>query len=163
MSHKTRHAYAASFDEFYAKLIDETFLRAKYEGIGSRNVSFSECRQDDDVFRIKWAREVPSNPPAFARKFLKEWNSLDESIEWILKSDGSAHGDYACKTHGVPGTLKGDFDLRPDGTGCVEDIVMKATIKIPLIGKKIAAIVEDESADSLVKEYAFTRGELGEA
>ena len=163
MSHKTKHAYSASFDEIYAKLIDEAFLQAKYEGIGSRNVSFSECSQDGDVVMIKWTREVPANPPAFARKFLKEWNSLDETMEWSLNSDGTAHGDYSCKTLGVPGMLTGNFGLRPDGTGCVEDIVMTSVVKIPLVGKKIAAIIEDESAQSLAKEYTFTRGELGEA
>ncbi len=163
MSHKTRHAYTASFDEIYAKLIDEDFLRAKYEGIGSRNVSFSECRQVGDVVRIRWTREVPTNPPAFARKFLKEWNSLEESMDWTLNSDGSAQGDYICDTRGVPGKLRGDFKLRADGSGCVEDIVMTSAVNIPLIGKKIAAVIEDESAQSLAKEYDFTREDLGEA
>ena len=40
---------------------------------------------------------------------------------------------------------------------------MTAHIRIPLVGKKIAAIVEGETADSLVEEYAFLRGVLGEA
>jgi hypothetical protein len=163
MSHKTRHAYAASFDEVYAKLTDEAFLRAKYEGIGSRNVNFSECRRDGDVVSIKWTREIPANPPAFARKFLKEWNTLDETMEWTLDNDGSAHADYSCDTRGVPGKLKGDFKLRADGTGCVEDIVMTSTVSIPLVGKKIASVIEDESAKSLADEYEYTKKDLGEA
>jgi hypothetical protein len=163
MSHATTHTYHTGFDKFYALLTDEEFLRAKYEGIGSRNVRFSECRQDGKVFRIKCSREVRANPPAFARKFIAEWNKLDETTEWVIKADGTAHADYVAVTHGVPGVLKGAFDLRSEGSGCVEDIVMNATVPIPMVGKKIAALVESESAEALAKEYAFSRGELGES
>jgi hypothetical protein len=40
---------------------------------------------------------------------------------------------------------------------------MTARIRIPIVGNKIAAIVEGETADSLVDGYAFLRGDLGEA
>jgi hypothetical protein len=39
---------------------------------------------------------------------------------------------------------------------------MTAHIRVPIVGKKIAAIVEDQTADSLVDEGAFLRQELGE-
>lgn len=137
MSHTTQHAYTVSFDAVLEKMLDEDFLRAKYEAIGSRNVSVSECAQDGDVFRIKCSREVRSNPPAFARKFLSEWNSLSETIEWTRQSNGNAHADYVAVTHGVPGSIEGQFDLSPRGEGCVEDIVMTASARIPMIGKKL--------------------------
>jgi hypothetical protein len=40
---------------------------------------------------------------------------------------------------------------------------MTAHIRVPIVGKKIAAIVEGETADSLVDEGAFLSRELGEA
>ena len=162
MSHATRHSFTASFDEVYAKVTDPNFLRAKYLGIGGRNVNFSESAQDGDVFRLRSSREVPSNPPAFARKFLADWNKMEETMEWTRNDDGSAHGAYVGKVRGIPGGLEGTFDLRADGTGCVEDIVMTARIRVPIVGKKIAAIVEGETADSLVDEGAFLSRELGE-
>ena len=162
MSHSTKHSFSASFDEVYARITDKNFLQAKYEGIGGRNVSFSEAGQDGDVFRLKSSREVPSNPPGFARKFLSDWNKMEETMEWSRNPDGSAHGAYTGKVKGVPGVLEGTFDLRADGSGCVEDIVMTAHIRVPLVGKKIAAIVEGETAASLVDEYAFLRNDLGE-
>lgn len=162
MTIEAEFAYMASFTEIYAKLTDETFLRSKYEDIGSRNLRFSECAQDDEVFRIEWTREVPANPPPFARKFFGEWNSLQEIMEWTLEDDGSAHADYQCKISGIPGVLEGEFDLRPDGSGCVEEIIMKATIRIPIVGGKISTLVEDDCKQQLDKEDAFTRRQLGE-
>ena len=163
MTTKANHTFSADFEQVYAKVTDPEFLRAKYLGIGGRNVSFSESGQDGDVFRLVSSREVPSNPPSFARKFLADWNKMDETMEWTRNKDGSAHGAYVGKVKGVPGVLEGTFDLRADGSGSVEDIVMTAHIRIPLVGKKIAAIVEAETADSLVDEGAFLRGVLGEA
>ena len=162
MTVKTKHRFAASLDEVYAKVTDPDFLRAKYLGIGGRNVSFSESGQDGEVFRLRSSREVPSNPPGFARKFLADWNKMEETMEWTRNKDGSARGVYTGKVKGVPGVLEGTFDLSPDGTGCVEDIAMTAHIRVPLVGKKIAALVEDETAASLEDEYAFLRGDLGE-
>ncbi len=162
MTIETEHQFESSFDTIYGKLTDEEFLRAKYESIGSRNVTFSECAQDDDVFRIEWTREVPANPPAFAKKFFSDWNALEEIMEWSLLDDGTAHADYQCKFGAIPGVLEGEFDLRPDGGGCVEEIIMKATISIPLLGGKIAGLVERDTATQLDQEYQYTRRALEE-
>jgi hypothetical protein len=162
MTIDTSHAYDAGIDALYEMLTDEAFLRAKYEGVGSRNVEFESCEQDGDVFRIEWTREIPSNPPAFAKKILGEWNRTEEIMEWTRESDGGARADYLCKVAGVPGKLEGEFELLPDGDGCVEEIVMKASISIPLIGGKIASFVEADAESNLGKEYAFTRTHLGE-
>ena len=163
MTVKVTHTFKASFDELYRCLTNEDFLRKKYESVGSRNVEIKECGQDDDVFRIEWTREVPSNPPGFAKKVLSEWNRLEEIMEWSLEDDGSAHANYLCKVSSVPGDLQGEFDLRAVGDGCEEAIVMQANIKIPLLGRKIAGFVEEDAHTNLVKEYAFTQQHLGEA
>ena len=125
MTVETSHELDVGFEQMYAKLTDQDFLQQKYDGVGSRNVRITECGQDEDVFRIEWSREVPADPPAFAKKFFGEWNHLEEIMEWSLEGD-TAHADYECKIRGVPGTLRGEFDLRSDGDGCVEDIVMEA-------------------------------------
>lgn len=159
---ETEQAFKASFEKVYGLLTDQDFLRKKYEGVGSRNVEFGECGQDEEIFRIEWSREVPSNPPGFAKKFLSEWNRLEEIMEWTLEDDGSARADYLCHVAGVPGKLEGEFELRPDGKGCVESIVMKATISVPLLGHKVAGFVEDDAEAQLEKEYRFTKSHLKE-
>ena len=160
MTIEVDYAYDISFEDMYARLTDKDFLQAKYEAVGSRKVSISECAQDDDVFRIEWTREVPGNPPAFARKFFGDWNALEEIMEWTLE-DGSAHADYQCKISGVPGVIEGEFDLRPDGKGCVEEIIMKATIRIPIVGGKIAQLVEENTREQLDEEDVYTRKKPG--
>jgi len=162
MTIQTRQLFQADVDTLYRLLTDREFLEKKYLAVGSRNLAFVECGQDEEVFRIEWRREVPSNPPGFARKVLSEWNQLEEMMEWERLSDGGARADYACKVKGVPGELRGEFLLKPDPDGCVEEIEMQATINIPLVGRKIASFAEDDAAANLSREYEFTREYLGE-
>ena len=157
MTLEVEYVYDVSIDKLYKLLTDEGFLRRKYEAVGSRRIVITECGQDEDVFRIEWTREVPSNPPSFAKKVLSEWNKLAEMMEWSLAEDGSAHADYLCKVDGVPGSLAGEFDLRSQGKGCVEEIIMEASIPIPLLGKKIAEFAEEDAKRNLDAEYTFTR------
>ncbi len=159
---ETDQAFKASFDTIYRLLTSEEFLRKKYEGVGSRKVEILECGQDEEIFRIEWTREVPSNPPGFAKKFLSEWNKLEEIMEWTLEDDGSARADYLCRVAGVPGKLEGEFELRPDGKGCVQSVIMKATINVPLIGRKVASFVEDDAQTQLDQEYRYTKKHLKE-
>jgi hypothetical protein len=163
MTIKIEHAYQATFDVIYGYLTSEDFLRKKYEGIGSRNVAFRACGQEKDVFRIEWTREVPLNVPGFAKKFLHEWTQTEEIMDWTLKEDGTAHGDYQCRVGTIPGKLEGTFDLYPEGNSCVEAIEMVATVKIPIVGSKIAGLVEDDTARQLTKEYEFTQRFPGES
>ena len=162
MTIEARYDYDASFEILYEMLTNEDFLRTKYEGIGSRNVAFQTCEQDGDVFRIEWTREIRASPPAFASNFLSEWNQTEECLEWTRESDGQAYGEYLCKVSGVPGKLEGEFELLADGKTCFEEIIMKASIGIPLVGGKIASLVEADAYTSLEAEFAFTRAHLAE-
>ncbi|HXH04173.1 MAG TPA: DUF2505 domain-containing protein [Candidatus Competibacteraceae bacterium] len=143
-------------EELYRLLTSADFLRRKYEGIGSRNLRISECGQDEEVFRVEWRRELRSNPPAFAARFLGEWNALEEIIEWERQGDG-VRADYLGKVRGVPGELRGKFVIEPRGQGCVESITLKAVVNIPLLGGKIAQFAEEDARRSLDAEYQFTR------
>lgn len=160
MTIEVDYRYPVSTTKLYKKLTDPAFLQAKYESVGSRKVDISECGLDDDVFRIEWTREVPSNPPGFARKFLAEWNRLEEIMEWSREADGSVRGDYEGQVTGFPGKLQGEFDIVADAEGCVERIRMRAVVSIPLLGKKIASFVEEDARRSLEGEDAYTRAQL---
>lgn len=162
MSYRTRQQFQADVDTLYGLFTDREFLTKKYLAVGSRNLEILECGQDDEVFRIEWRREVPSNPPGFARKVLSEWNQLEEIMEWERLPDGGARADYLGKVRGVPGELRGEFTLMAGGGGTVEEILMQATVNIPLVGKKIASFAEDDAAANLEKEYRFTLEYLDE-
>lgn len=147
----------ASADDLYALLTDEAFLRAKYEALGAQNLIFTEIGEDEDCFRVEWQRNVKLNPPAFAAGLLGSRTDLSEIIEWEPADGGGYRADYLCQVKGVPGELRGEFEIRPEGAGCVEVIHMSAKINIPLLGKKVAGFVEGDAEHNLNDEDAFTR------
>jgi len=157
-----KDVYQANFDKVYQLLTNEEFLRQKYESVGSRNLEFQECKQVGDVFRICWTREVPAELPSFAKPFLNPWNKLSEVMEW-RDEKGGKEGLYESKIKGSAVTINGEFHLKPNGSGCVEDIEMLATVSIPLVGGKIAELVEKDTSKNLKGEYEFTRKHLGES
>jgi hypothetical protein len=157
MTITAKDEYKASFDQVYKLLTDQAFLEKKYqEGVGSRNIVFEECKQDGEVFRIRWARDVPADPPSFAKAFLSAWNHLTEVMEWRDDKGGGKEALYRGKIKGVPITIYGEFHLKPSGSGCVEDIEMEAEVSVPLIGGKIAELVERDAKKNLTGEYNFT-------
>ena len=161
MTIEVEYRYPVSPRTLYDKLVDREFLRAKYEAIGSRRLDFRECGPDGALYRIEWTREVRSNPPGFAKKFLAEWNRLEEIMEWTVLANGSLQGDYLGKVAGFPGELKGAFDVVAADTGCAERIRMQARVNIPLVGKKIGSFVEDDARRNLAQEHAYTQKVLG--
>jgi hypothetical protein len=157
MTITAKDEYKAGFDHIYKLLTDQNFLEKKYqEGVGSRNIVFEECKQDGEVFRIRWTREVPADPPSFAKAFLSAWNHLTEVMEWRDSKEGGKEALYRGKIKGVPITIYGEFHLNAVGSGCVESIEMEAEVSIPLVGGKIAELVERDAKKNLTGEYNFT-------
>ena len=157
--HKNYH-YDCDVDTLFDQVTNEASLKAKYESCGARNISFTQCDSSGDTRTIKWQRDMPADPPGFAKKFMSEWNTLTETLVWTRSGD-QVKGKYTGQVKGVPGSLSGDFTIKADGDGCVEVIAMGADVKVPLVGKKIAALVEEDVDKNLDGEDAFHRSQVG--
>lgn len=158
MTVKKNYSYGCDVDTLFDLVTSEDGLKRKYESCGARNVSITRCDEQGDTRTIEWSREMPADPPGFAKKFMAEWNKLTETLTWTRKGD-KVEGKYNGSVSGVPGALQGDFTIEPDGGGCREVISMAAEIKVPLVGKKIAAVVEEDVDKNLDKEDAFHQSE----
>lgn len=149
--------YDMSVEDLFALLTDASFLTARYEAGGARNIAINECAEDGDVFRIRWSREVPADPPGFAKKFLSEWNAMNEKVEWRSQGASKTSTYTGAPEGAVPIQITSDGVIHPDGGGCIYEITVNANVKIPLVGKKIAQFVESDIGDNLDAEYEFTK------
>lgn len=160
MTVKKNYSYACDVDTLFDLVTNSDGLVRKYESCGARNVNVRHCDSDGDTRVIEWTREMPADPPGFAKKFMAEWNKLDEKMTWTRSGD-RVTGRYTGTVSGVPGSLSGDFSIEPDGDGCREVISMSADVKVPLVGKKIASVVEEDVDKNLDAEDKFHRSEVG--
>lgn len=161
MTITAKDEYKATFGEVYQLLTSQAFLQKKYEAVGSRYVEFQECQQQGDVFRIRWTREVPAEPPSLIKAFVEPWNKLTEVMEWQDK-EGGKEGIYKAEITDLGAKIRGTFFLVPVESGCVEHIEMYAEASMPFFGDKIVELIEKDTKKNLGGEYQFTLAHLGE-
>lgn len=160
MKIKALHQYSKDVDTVFGLFHDPAFMKAKYEGIGARNVAVPECAGGEGRYTVKIKREVPADVPALLKKFLSPWNTVTQSETW----EGTAGGPYRCTFEidiaGVPVTAKGAMELRTQGEGCVNDVQLDVKCGIPLVGGKLADFVGSDAEKAIQAEYEFIRDAL---
>jgi hypothetical protein len=163
MKIKALHQYAKDVDTVFGLFHDPEFMKAKYVGIGARNVEVPECSGGDGRYTVKVKREVPADVPSLLKKFLNPWNTVVQSERW----EGKAGGPYCCAFEidiaGVPVTVKGVMELRSQGDGCVNDVQLEVKCGIPLVGGKLADFVGADAEKAIQAEYEFIRAHLAKA
>lgn len=157
MEVKGLHRYNHGVDAVFKFFSDPDAVKAKYEAIGARNVEILETNESDGVFTIKTQREVPSDVPGILQKFLGAWNKVTQTEQWRPQSDGARACDMEVDIAGVPVTVKGAMRLQPEGGGCVNDVKIKVTCGIPLIGGRLADFVGGDTQKNMDAEYDYIR------
>jgi hypothetical protein len=156
MDVKGSHTYRAPLDAVIAMLGDRKATIAKYEGMGHRDVEVLECKEDGGALRIETSRVVDVDLPGFAKKVLKPTNTLHQTDEWRRSDAGGWDGTFALELHGSPVQMSGTMRLAPADGGCTHDVVISVTVKIPLLGGRIAAWAADNDVRrTLDAEFAF--------
>jgi hypothetical protein len=157
---KDLHHYDHDVDTVFKVFHDPAFITAKYQGIGARNIELLECSGEGNTYTIKVKREVPADVPGILKKFLGAWNKVEQTEEW----QGETGGVRTCKLDinviGVPVKVSGTMTLSPEGGGCVNDVRIKVTSGIPLVGSMLADFVGGDTNKSMGAEYAFIKDYL---
>jgi hypothetical protein len=163
MDVKGSHTYDAPIEAVLAMLRDPAATVAKYEGMGHRDVEILSCDGDDTKLRIESSRVVDVDLPGFARKVLKPTNTMHQVDEWTVSGDGGWDGTFDVEVRGAPIHLSGTMRLSPGAGTCTEDITVGVSVKVPLIGGKIADwAAKNDVQRSLDGEFAFNERWLAE-
>lgn len=154
------HQYNSATDEVFEFFHDPEKIKAKYEGIGSRNINVLEASEHADGFTVKIQREVPADVPGILQKFLGAWNKVVQTEQWQTTQDGGRSCNLQVDVIGVPVSVSGTMMLQPEASGCVNDVRIKVTCGIPLVGKKLAEFVGNDTKKAMDSEYAYIKSHL---
>lgn len=134
-------------------------IKAKFEGVGTRNVEVLECSARDNGYFTKTVREVPANVPGLLKKFLGAWNTVIQTEEW--RQDGPTWiCNLTVEIKGVPVDISGTMKLHPEGKGSVNDVMITISCGIPLVGGKLADFVADDTGHAMDSEYEYIKTHL---
>lgn len=150
MAVSAKFQYPLSAEEMHKHFTNGDFFAEMYAATGARNIEILECANG----KTKTRREVPANVPGFAKKFLGEWNTVVQSEQWTGGS-GRYSNDISADIEGAPITISSTATLNDNAEGCEFAVTVSANVSIPLVGKKVAAIVEDDIEAAMQREYEF--------
>ena len=155
MEVKDVHHYQKGVAAVFKFFSDPDTIKTKYESIGARNIELLESDESDGTYSNKTQREVPSEVPGILQKFLGAWNKVVQTEQWKAQDDGSRACDLQIDVVGVPVKVAGTMNLRPEGKGCVNEVSIKVTCGIPLIGGKLAGFVANDTKKNMDAEYDY--------
>lgn len=140
----------ASLDKVYASLIDAKWLEARCLALGELSASCKTRTSPGVVVTMKRRVRRELNP--LISKVLNPESELELEEHWL--ADGKGYkGQLTLQIVGKPITVKADFELVPDGKGCLYRIQHHAKVNVPLIGgvveKFILGQTEQGCADEL--------------
>jgi hypothetical protein len=137
--------YDASADAVAAMLDDPAFREAVLE---RQRVKRGSVAIDGDVARIEQVRSA-DDIPSFAKKFVGDEIVIVQTETWT-----SAHGaDVELAIPGKPGEAVGTLALVESGDTTTETVELDVSVKIPLVGGKIEAMIADMIGHALDVEH----------
>jgi hypothetical protein len=155
-------AFPAGVEAVHAVLTDPEFLREYAYKTESRQVSVATAGAATRVRRVMPTDGVPP----FARPFLGDEVPVQEVVTWRpLQADGTRWADLA--VHAVAGSrqarLRGTLRLEPAGSGCRLLADGELRVKVPLVGARLAPLVEQVLRGALRVQCELAAQRLGSA
>jgi hypothetical protein len=154
--------YDADIETTFAFLCDAENATARYEAAGDSEIEVLRAEADGDGFIVETRRVVEVDLPGFAKKVLQPKNTMTQTDRWDAAApDGSRSGSYEVSVDGAPVTTEGTMTLEASGNSCVHHITGEITVKIPLVGGRIAKWSAGTARSSLEHELDFNAERLG--
>ncbi|WP_372981914.1 DUF2505 domain-containing protein [Marinobacter sediminum] len=153
------HPYEAGLNDVLGTFFSRDRILEKNTREGSRNVKVRELILDEASARIVIEREVTSSTdvPSILASFHREWNEVSQDEHWFRKSEDEWHCEFRVRIDGVPAKIRGIMKLKGDGQSCTNQVNLKVRSDLPLIGKKLAKFLAEDSRIKIEDEYQATR------
>ncbi|WP_298448933.1 DUF2505 domain-containing protein [uncultured Marinobacter sp.] len=149
------HPYQAGIERVLGAFFSEDHILEKNALLGSRNVRVAELENSESTAKLVVERQMTSSMevPGFLSHFHREWNHVRQEEHWFRKSDSEWHCEFRVHVEGVPAKIKGMMKLEGSGDTCTNHVTLSVRCDVPLVGKKIAAFLRDDSHAKIEREY----------
>lgn len=153
------HSYDASLDRVLGTFFDEQHILEKNALLGSRNVRVAERRLDDQSGKLVVEREMTTSVevPGMLSAFHQEWNRIRQEEHWLRKDRNEWHCEFRVRIDGVPAHIRGIMRLQGTREACTNQVTLDVRCDVPLLGKKIAGFLIEDSRHKIEQEYGAMR------
>lgn len=147
-------SYAASVDQMWAMLTDKSYWEDKYTSMGATDFEWQTFNANDTELTVSSVRKVEASLPGVAKKVVGDKAEVTQTENWRRTGD-ALECSIKIVTKGAPGGTTGTMRIEPTSDGVSWSADFDIAISIPLMGKKLEAIMLDETAKNFQVEKAF--------
>ena len=153
--------YAATTEQVFAMLTDDTFVQQVCEATGAlrQEVTITPAAGGATVTT---RRDLATDEiPDFVKRFVGSTLTVLRVDRWGgAAADGSREGSLSVEIVGAPVRMTGTLRLSPTDAGSIEDVDGDLRASVPLIGSKVERAAEPAIRSALGKEEQLGRAWL---
>ncbi|MEM8696354.1 MAG: DUF2505 domain-containing protein [Pseudomonadota bacterium] len=156
MALKSSHArdFDQSVDAVYASFTEPTFVRAKLEALGSRDIEI-EVAEEDGATLVTIERTVSVAVSGALQAAVGDSMKVRQTERWEGETGGPYRAEVDVQPVGMPATMRGETTLSADGGGCHCDATMEARCAVPLMGGKVEKLMISDSNAKIEAEFDY--------
>jgi uncharacterized protein YndB with AHSA1/START domain len=145
--------FNAPVDKVFALLTDPKWLEARCLAMGELSAS-CKTKKTAGAATVTMKRRVRRELNAIVSKVLNPESDIELVEQWSADKDGR-RGSLALQLVGKPISVTGEFELVPEGKGCVYRIQHHAKVQVPFIGGVVAKFVIGQTEQGCADELDY--------
>ena len=143
----------APLDKVFGLLTDPKWLEARSLALGELSAS-CKTKKTAGSATVTMKRRVRRELNAVISKVLNPESDVELVEQWTVGKD-RRNGTFTLQIVGKPVTVTAEFELAPDGKGCVYRIQHDAKVRVPLIGGVVAKFVLGQAEQGCADELDY--------
>ena len=148
------HIYKQPIDAIYASCMNESFIKAKMQALGARNIEVSISKKETTT-TVEIIREIPIEVPNSLKSLIQPWSKMTQTEVWRNGANDSYYCNITIDLKGAPLNIKSQMKLATTEGGTAAVAITEVTCTIPFIGKTLANFIGDTSREAIEKEFAY--------
>lgn len=146
--------YAVPPAAIWGALTTQHYWDEKYAALGADNLEWIAFEAEPDALTVSSRRQVAANIPGFAKKIIGETAEVTQTEKWRREGD-RLDCDIEIATKGAPGGTTGTMTVTPNAGGSAWSADFDIHVPIPLLGKKLEGMIQEETAGNFKAEKLF--------
>jgi hypothetical protein len=147
------HKYNESVEKVFGLLTDPKWLDARCMALGELSASCKAKKAAGGV-AVTMKRRVRRELNAVISKVLNPDIDIELKEQWTTERERRT-GSYSLQIVGKPITVTADFELAPDGKGCVYRIQHRVKVRVPIIGGVVEKFIMGQTVQGCADELDY--------
>jgi uncharacterized protein YndB with AHSA1/START domain len=145
--------FTAPIDKVFGLLTDPKWLEARCLAMGELSAS-CKTKKAAAGATVTMKRRVRRELNAIISKVLNPESDIELVEQWSVDKEKRS-GTFTLQIVGKPITVTAEFELAPEGKGCVYRIQHHAKVQVPLIGGVVAKFVMGQTEQGCADELDY--------